>query len=159
MASVGKADPGRPTIPRGVQFTMPEMPVRSARVVLSAAETAVAGNCLRTAPARDTTLVKSVSKSRIGSYLGELKERFEPSVVVDMLCLLRLRCELSIRAKGILLARQAGFELPADPETAARFTELRFLERNIGATGLLAMKPVFHFNDHDLWQYHLLDDG
>jgi len=70
-----------------------------------------------------------------------------------------LRVELSIRAKGILLARQSGFELPRDPETEARFAELRFLEHSIGRTGLLAMSPLFHFSDRDLWQFHMIEKG
>ena len=96
------------------------------------------------------------SDSRIGAYLVELRERFPPPTVVDMVCLLRLRLELSIRAKGILLAREAGFEVPPDPDMEGRFEELRFLEQSIGRTGLLAMSPLFHFSDRDLWQYHMI---
>ncbi|MBD3871853.1 MAG: hypothetical protein IFK91_02870, partial [Acidobacteria bacterium] len=99
------------------------------------------------------------SDSRIGAYLEELRERFPPPTVVDMVCLLRLRLELSIRAKGILLARQAGFEVPPDPDMEGRFAELRFLEHSIGRTGLLAMSPLFHFSDRDLWQYHMIGKG
>jgi protease PrsW len=98
-----------------------------------------------------------VSSSRTGAYLEELTLRFEPTTVVDMLCLLRLRLELSIRAKGILLMRQAGFSAEPDPELDAHFAELRYLEHAIGATGLLAMAPFFHFSDRDLWQYHMLE--
>lgn len=109
----------------------------------------------------DTELLELISsgkvaEDRIGAYLQELHERFPPTVVADMLCLLRLRLELSIRAKGILLARQSGFELPADPETGARFAELHYLEHSIGKTGVLAMSPLFHFSDRDLWQYHMV---
>ncbi len=99
------------------------------------------------------------SDSRIGTYLVELGDRFPPSTVVDMVCLLRLRLELSIRAKGILIARQAGFEVPADPDMDGRFSELKFLEHSIGKTGLLAMSPLFHFSDRDLWQYHMIEKG
>jgi RsiW-degrading membrane proteinase PrsW (M82 family) len=97
-----------------------------------------------------------VSDSRIGAYLQELRDRFPPTTVVDMVCLLRLRLELSIRAKGILLARQNGFEVPADPDMGGRFDELHFLEDSIGRTGLLALSPLFHFSDRDLWQYHMI---
>jgi RsiW-degrading membrane proteinase PrsW (M82 family) len=96
------------------------------------------------------------SSSHIGDYLKELRRRFPPATVVDMLCLLRLRLELSIRAKGILLARQAGFEVPPDPDMEGRFAELQFLEHSIGRTGVLAMSPLFHFSDRDLWQYHMI---
>jgi hypothetical protein len=98
----------------------------------------------------------TVSDSRISAYLGELRERFPPTTVVDMICLLRLRLELSIRAKGILMARQAGFEVPPDPDMEGRFEELQFLEGAIGKTGLLALAPLFHFSDRDLWQYHMI---
>jgi len=99
------------------------------------------------------------SDSRIGAYLEDLRKRFPAPTVVDMVCLLRLRLELSIRAKGILLARQAGFTIPPDPDMEGRFAELRFLERSIGRTGLLAMSPLFHFSDRDLWQYHMIGKG
>ena len=104
----------------------------------------------------ETITAGRASDSRISTYLVELKDRFPPSTVVDMVCLLRLRLELSIRAKGILIARQAGFEVPADPDMDGRFTELKFLEHSIGRTGLLAMSPLFHFSDRDLWQYHMI---
>ena len=78
-----------------------------------------------------------ISGSRIGAYLEELKERLPPTVVADMLCLLRLRLELSIQAKGILLMRQSGFPVEPDPEVEAKFVELRYLENSIGPTGLL----------------------
>ena len=100
----------------------------------------------------------AVASSRMGAYLGELKERFPPTVVVDMLCLLRLRLELSIQAKGILLMRGAGFPVLPDPEVETKFAELRYLEHSIGPTGVLAMAPFFHFSERDLWQFHMLGD-
>jgi hypothetical protein len=100
----------------------------------------------------------AVASSRMGAYLGELKERFPPTVVVDMLCMLRLRLELSIQAKGILLMRGAGFPVMPDPEVETKFAELRYLEHSIGPTGVLAMAPFFHFSERDLWQFHMLGD-
>lgn len=104
----------------------------------------------------DAVRAGQVSDSRIGAYLEDLRHGFPPPTVVDMVCLLRIRLELSIRAKGILLARQSGFEVPADPDMEGRFEELKFLEHSIGRTGLLAMQPLFHFSDRDLWQYHMI---
>jgi len=97
-----------------------------------------------------------ISESRIGAYLEELRERFPPTTVADMLCLVRLRAELSIRAKGVLLAREAGFNLPPDPEIDDRLTELDYLEHTIGPTGLLALHPVINMSDRDLWQINAL---
>lgn len=97
-----------------------------------------------------------VSTSRIGEYLETLKEHLEGPVLADMVCLLRLRLELSIKAKGILLMREAGFEPPPDPEVGEHFAELEYLEKSIGRTGLIALNPIFYLSDRDLWQYHML---
>jgi len=77
--------------------------------------------------------------------------------MVDLVCYLRLYLELSIQAKGILLMRQAGFEAPVDPEVKEKFEELRQLEKNIGATGKLALLPFLHTSTRDLWQLHMLE--
>jgi len=100
-----------------------------------------------------------ISESRIGRYLEELKSRFPGTTMVDMLCLLRLRLELSIRAKGILIMRKAGFQPEPDPSFNDRFAELKFLEKSVGPTGLLALAPIVHISDQDLWQYHMLGAG
>jgi len=97
-----------------------------------------------------------ISESRIGAYLEELRERFPPTTVADMLCLLRLRAELSIRAKGVLLARKAGFAIPPDPEMDERLAEIEYLEQAIGPTGLLSLHPVCHMSDRELWQINAL---
>lgn len=97
-----------------------------------------------------------ISESRIGAYLEELRERFPPATVADMLCLLRLRAELSIRAKGVLLARKAGFVIPQDPEMDERLAEIEYLEQAIGPTGLLSLHPVCHMSDRELWQINAL---
>jgi RsiW-degrading membrane proteinase PrsW (M82 family) len=95
--------------------------------------------------------------SRIGRYVTELGRQFESAVVVDMLCYLRIRTELAISAKGILMMKEAGFK-PAVPDgTREKFTELKHLEKSIGVTGRLAMKPLLHQSTHDLWQLHQLD--
>jgi RsiW-degrading membrane proteinase PrsW (M82 family) len=94
--------------------------------------------------------------SPIGLYLESLRERFAGPVLADMLCLLRMHLELSIRAKGILIARAAGVELPPDDNVPERLEELRHLERAIGPTGRLAVQPLLSTSGRDLWQIHLL---
>jgi hypothetical protein len=98
----------------------------------------------------------NVSESRIGRYLTVLQERFPGEVVADMLCLMRIQTELAIRAKGILLMRQAGFEVGPDPEIREKFEELRYLEKSVGRTGKLALKPCMHWSGRELWQLHML---
>jgi RsiW-degrading membrane proteinase PrsW (M82 family) len=97
-----------------------------------------------------------VSETRVGRYLRSLRERLPAETVFDMLCLIRLQLELSIRAKGELLMRKAGFEVRPDPEVGERLKELEHLEKNIGKTGLLALQPIFNMSSRDLWQVHML---
>jgi RsiW-degrading membrane proteinase PrsW (M82 family) len=99
-----------------------------------------------------------VSGTPVGRYLTTLRDRFAPEVIVDMMCLLRLRAELAIRAKGVLMMREAGFEAPPDPALKDTFAELRYLEQSIGRTGLLALAPFLHTDTRDLWQLHLLSE-
>ena len=113
----------------------------------------------------DQELLKAVrtgqmSQTPVGKYLATLRSRFSPEVIVDMLCLLRLRAELGIRAKGLLMLREAGFDEtpPADPAVRSTFEELRYLEKSIGRTGMLALHPFIHTSTRDLWQLNLLDE-
>jgi RsiW-degrading membrane proteinase PrsW (M82 family) len=99
-----------------------------------------------------------VAGTPVGTYLTTLRSRFAPEVIVDMMCLLRLRAELAVRAKGILLMREAGFDAPPHPTLKGTFEELRYLERSIGKTGLLALHPFLHTSTRDLWQLNMLNE-
>jgi RsiW-degrading membrane proteinase PrsW (M82 family) len=99
-----------------------------------------------------------VSATPMGTYLTTLRSRFAPEVIVDMLCLLRLRAELAVRAKGVLMMREAGFDAPPDPTLKAKFEELRYLERSIGKTGLRALDPFLDTSMRDLWQLNMLGE-
>ncbi len=99
-----------------------------------------------------------VSTTPVGTYLTTLRSRFAPEVIVDMMCLLRLRAELALRAKAVLMMREAGFDAPPDPALKDTFEELRYLERSIGKTGLRALHPVLDTSMRELWQIHLLGE-
>jgi RsiW-degrading membrane proteinase PrsW (M82 family) len=99
-----------------------------------------------------------VSGSPVGIYLDELKKRFDGEVVVDMLCYLRLHLELSLRAKGLLMMREAGFPVVLDANDRAKLEELDFLEKSIGPTGRLAMAPFLRRSARDLWQIFMIRD-
>ncbi len=112
---------------------------------------------------RDTELLALINEGQVrdtplGKYLLSLRESFRPDMVVDMLCLLRLQAELSIRAKGILILREHGLKPNDDPELKARLLEVRQLESNIGKAGLMAMRPICRWKDADRWQRHLLEE-
>jgi len=111
----------------------------------------------------DTELLQLInsgefSTSKIGMYLNSLKEKFEGPVVVDLLCYLRLHTELSIRAKGLLMMRESGFANKTGEETRSKLEELEFLEKSIGTTGKLAIKPFMQMSQKDLWKFYMLSD-
>jgi RsiW-degrading membrane proteinase PrsW (M82 family) len=97
-----------------------------------------------------------LSDSPVGQYLHTMKAKFRGPVVADLLCYLRLYTELALRAKGILMMRESGFEVPVDEATRAKFAELSYLETSIGRTGLLAIQPMCHMSHKDLWQLYML---
>ena len=110
----------------------------------------------------DTQLLELISsgafsESRVGQFLTSLKGRFRGEVVADMLCYLRLHVELSMRASGLLMMREQGFETEPHPEVKGMLEELRYLEKSIGRTGRRTMKPFLRLSSRDLWQIYMLE--
>ena len=98
----------------------------------------------------------TVLSSKIGQYLQSVIDRLPGEIQADMLCYLRLYVELSIQSKVTLLLQETGLESPADLEVRDKFTELRFLEKHIGAVGMRILSPLLHTSPRDLWQLHHL---
>ena len=96
--------------------------------------------------------------TRFGRYLAELRARMPGAVVADMFCLLRIELELSVQAKALLMARDAGLEVPIDEDLAAALGERDALQRSIGKTGLLAIDPLRVTTGRDLWHQRLLQN-
>ncbi len=96
------------------------------------------------------------SDSKVGRFLQSLRDKFSGEVVADLLCYLRIRLELSLRAKGILMMREGGFDVGPDDETKAAFEELKYLESSIGIVGKLAIAPFLHLTGRELWQLYML---
>lgn len=112
----------------------------------------------------DVELLSLVTSSRFGDtrlalYLRELRSRFPGPVVADMFCLLRIDLELAIRAKGMLMARDTGLEIPIDDQLRANLRERSYLRRAIGRTGLLALRPLHGSGAWDNWTQSLLGSG
>jgi hypothetical protein len=97
-----------------------------------------------------------LSESKVGKYLQSLREKFSGEVVMDLLCYLRIHLELSLRAKGILMMREAGFDAAPDEEMRSLFQEMKYLERSIGKTGKLALLPFLHISGKELWQLYMI---
>ncbi len=108
----------------------------------------------RDVDALEQILSGEVVETRVGRYLAELRQRLPGSVVADMLCMLRVQLELSLRAKGMLMARSAGIDLPPDDSVRENLAEMRFLEKAVGPVGRLAVKPLIQGKAR--WERELL---
>jgi len=97
------------------------------------------------------------TRSKAGRFLVELRERFDPLIMVDLLCYIRLHVELSIRAKSMLMAREYGMEVKTDQEIRDKFAELHALESNIGKSGMLAMRPYLNMSRKELWALFIFE--
>jgi protease PrsW len=109
----------------------------------------------------DADLIESIGSGRFadsnaGGYLATLRDRFKGEVVADLLCYLRLHTELALRAKGILMMRESGFDATVDDDMRAKFAEIRYLAGSIGRTGMLALHPILRRNHRDQWQLNML---
>jgi protease PrsW len=98
-------------------------------------------------------------QSPVGAYLMSLQEAFPPELRGDMLSLLQLTTELSVRAKSDLMLREVGLEVAPDPELEGMFAELKYLEKSIGPTGMMAIRPLLVQTPRDLWEMHRLGQG
>jgi hypothetical protein len=54
------------------------------------------------------------------------------------------------------MRREYGLEVPPDPELERYFKELRYLEKSIGPTGMLAIRPLLFQTPRDLWEMQQL---
>jgi hypothetical protein len=109
----------------------------------------------------DVELLNMISSGRFGEtragvFLQSLRDSFPAPAVADMLCLLQIYAELAVRAKSELLKREAGFESGPDAEVLSRLEELQYLEKNLGATGRLALAPLLAGRSRRLWQLRQL---
>lgn len=104
----------------------------------------------------DLVASEQFAVTRFGRYLVALRGRLPGAVVADMFCLLRLDLELSVQAKALLLARDAGIDVAPDEDLPASLAERDFLQHSIGKLGLLALKPLQVTSHRDQWHRHLL---
>jgi RsiW-degrading membrane proteinase PrsW (M82 family) len=130
------------------------------QLVFARSESAM-GKWLGTGFDADTEMLSLInsgglSDSPVGRYLTQLKEKFQGPVVADLVCYLRLHTELALRAKGVLMMRENGFEVPIDEPTREKFVEMTYLEKSIGPTGRRALQPMLHMSHKDLWQLYML---
>lgn len=97
-----------------------------------------------------------ILETKVGQYLEALNDHFPYNVVADLFEYLKIHLELSMQAKGILLARKLGVFTQPSPEIKEMFNELKVLEDRIGPTGKLTILPFLRRSSRELWQIHML---
>jgi RsiW-degrading membrane proteinase PrsW (M82 family) len=97
------------------------------------------------------------AESRAGRYFMKIKDRFAPEVVFDLFSYIQLSLELSIKAKTIVMLREAGLEEHKDEEIKTQLAELEELRRSIGKTGQIALSPILPADHKNLWKMKILD--
>jgi len=102
---------------------------------------------------------RTFSSSPAGVYLQSLQATFEPVILGDLLSYLQLSLELSARAKGDLMRREMGFPVDHDPELSGQFQELKYLEKQIGLAGKLALSPLLGNSARDIWEMQQLAEA
>jgi protease PrsW len=98
------------------------------------------------------------SETHAGKYILALENKFAGPILADMICLIKVHIELSIKAKGVMLLRKGGLKVKVDDEVKDKLEELKYLENSIGPTGKLAVNPIFTQSTQDLWQIYMLKD-
>jgi protease PrsW len=83
-------------------------------------------------------------ESKVGSYLQNLKTKFSSLVLADLLCYVRLYLELSMAAKGLLIMKEVGISGTVVADIEEKLTEIKYLEKEIGFTGKLAIQPIIY---------------
>lgn len=94
--------------------------------------------------------------TRAGKYILSIKDRFSPEVILDMLAYIQLHLELSIKAKALLLMKETGFNPQKESEIESMLSELEFLSKSIGKTGMRTLAPVIKSTGKDVWKLNLL---
>ncbi len=99
---------------------------------------------------------RKILETKVGKYLESLNDYFPYNVVADLFEYLKIHLELSMQAKGIMLARKLGVVTVPDEYTKDMFEVLKALEARIGPTAKLAIQPFLRRSNRELWEIHML---
>lgn len=108
----------------------------------------------------DISLLASIREGHLkdtsaGEYLIDMRRKFHPEVFFDICTYLRLYLEVSIAAKSRMIMKEAGMDVPVDPEVHQenldKLAELKALKKNIGVSGLMVLRPVIDEKAVDEW--------
>ncbi len=99
-----------------------------------------------------------ILETRAGRYLYSLNDRYPLELVADMFVTLQTHLELAVRAKGVLLLRDTGYDPGKDPELKEKFQDLEALEKSIGPLGRRLLAPLLRHDRKELWQLYFLKE-
>jgi hypothetical protein len=95
----------------------------------------------------------NLGETKTGQFLLSVKETFPAEVFFDVICYVQLHVELSVAAKSRFMLREAGVDLPLEPEQKATFlsqyTEFKTLEKRLGKSACMTIGPVVKFYPAD----------
>jgi len=95
-------------------------------------------------------------ETRTGQYLYSLQEILPREILADIFCYLKIYLELAIRAEAMLMMKETGHGIEKDPSLKDKFSELEYIERSIGPSGMAVIKPLLHPSQKDLWQIYFI---
>jgi RsiW-degrading membrane proteinase PrsW (M82 family) len=98
-------------------------------------------------------------ESKVGSYLQNLKNKFSPLILADLMCYTRLYVELSMIAKGLLIMKEIGISGNIINDLEEKITEIKYLEKKIGFTGKLAIQPIIYNEKGIVWIKEIITTG
>ena len=94
--------------------------------------------------------------SEAGRFILTLSERFSPRVVAEAFEYLKLHTQLMAEAEQTLIAHEEGTTPPAPRDVRAEFERLHALEKHIGRSAVMAIRPHLQLSRHELWEMHEL---
>jgi RsiW-degrading membrane proteinase PrsW (M82 family) len=103
------------------------------------------------------TMSIEFARSEAGRFVADLADKFEGGHAADIYAYMRLHAELVLRAEDLLLAREAGRNVPPTDDDRRKFEHLHALERSIGKTALLALWPHLHYSRQELAELYELE--
>ena len=95
-------------------------------------------------------------QSEAGRFILTLTERLDPEVVAEAFDYLKTHTELVLRAEQTLMAHEEGEPAPNAGDMRDEFHHLHELEKQLGRTALMAIRPHLQFTRHELWEMHEL---
>lgn len=95
-------------------------------------------------------------RTKAGEYLMNLKQYFEPELMVDLYCYLSLYLELSIISKRNIMLKEQGFQIGKETGIEEKLNELHQLRHHIGKTGIIALQPLVRIRYRELWKLNQL---